>query len=66
MLIVPSACRRPQCPWSVYSHRQTSHAMYREGKSSRSFLIARMTGPEGSSAGDPLRSYADNGCQRKK
>ena len=26
-LIVPSALRMPQCPWEVYSQRQTSVAM---------------------------------------
>ena len=48
----------PQCPWEVYSQRQTSVAMKREGKSLRRALMARMTGPEGSSAGVPRPSYS--------
>ena len=55
-LIVPSALRMPQCPWEVYSQRQTSVAMKRVGKSLRRALMARMTGPEGSSAGVPRPS----------
>ena len=35
--MVPSGLSNPQWPWSVYSQRQTSHAMKREGKTSRSF-----------------------------
>lgn len=56
MLMVPSSLRTPQWPWEVYSQRQTSHAIYSVGYSSRSFLIARITGPFSSSAGEPLGS----------
>ncbi len=57
-LIVPSSWRTPQCPCEVYSHRQTSVAMNNAGKSARSFLMARITGPCGSSAGVPRGSFS--------
>ena len=57
-LIVPSSWRIPQCPCEVYSHRQTSVAMNNVGKSARSFLMARITGPCGSSAGVPRGSFS--------
>jgi hypothetical protein len=57
VLIVPSSWSTPQCPCEVYSHRQTSHAMNSGGKSARSFRIAWMMGPWGSSAGPPCASY---------
>ena len=35
----------PQCPWSVYSHKQTSAQSARDGTSRRSAASARGTGP---------------------
>lgn len=53
----PSSVRIPQWPCEVYSHRQTSTAMRTEGKSSRIFLMARMTGVSGEDALDPSGSW---------
>jgi hypothetical protein len=52
----PEASRMPQWPWEVYSQRQTSQAMRREGKRALSFWMARMTGVVGESAAEPRGS----------
>lgn len=56
----PSSDRIPQWPCEVYSQRQTSTAMRTEGKSSRIFLMAKMTGVSGEDALDPSGS-----CRRE-
>ena len=54
---LPSSRRMPQCPWEVYSQRQTSATMYRLGNFARSNRIDCMTGPFGSSAAVPSASF---------
>lgn len=56
LLRVPSSRRIPQCPWEVYSQRQTSATMYSWGNLWRRRRILAITGPCGSSAAVPRAS----------
>ncbi len=56
LLRPPSSPRIPQCPCEVYSQRQTSATMKREGKRAQRRRMDCMTGPWGSSAAVPRAS----------
>ncbi len=51
-----SPFRTPQCPWSVYSQRQTSVITTVPGLSDLIARTARQTGPSGSAEEVPLAS----------
>lgn len=54
--MVPSGHRSPQCPWEVYGHKHTSHAISRLGNASRSLGSAFTTGLSAESAFEPFLS----------
>jgi hypothetical protein len=47
----------PQCPWSVYSHKQTSLTITIPGTALRIAVMARCTAPSGAYASEPVASF---------
>ena len=64
--MIPFSWRIPQCPWLVYAHRQTSHAITRSGKVFLSSFTLSTTGPSTASAPLPRESCTQGKIEEKE